>query len=218
MGEKAFTGFHNWRKAMEKFAAHDGSHVHREAKLKWISRRQTTTESHITSQMAQLQMTRRQGLLFQLGAIVFLTRQGIAIRGHTESEGNLHQLLCGWGKDNEVTESFIRENRYISHQSVNEQIEILGLSVLRNLLRNMKEVTGPAWFSVIADEARDVTNTEQLNLSIRWVSDDYEIHEDPIGIIVLLFAVLNTALESVYSPFVVRFFDCSPCNANGTGS
>ena len=196
MGEKAFTetGFHNWRKAIEKFAAHDGSHVHREAKLKWMSQKQVSIQSQISSQMAQLQITRRQGFLFQLKAIVFLTRQGIAIRGHTEAEGNLPQLLRVWGNDNEVIKSFLRENRYTSHQSVNELIEILGHSLLHSLLKSMKEVNGPAWFSIIADEATDVTNTEQLNVSIRWVSNDYEVREDPIG----LCQVPDTKAETLF--------------------
>ena len=36
LGEKAFTetGFQNWRKAMDKFKYHEGSHVHREAQMK----------------------------------------------------------------------------------------------------------------------------------------------------------------------------------------
>ena len=36
MGEKTFTetGFHNWRKVVEKFKSHEGSHFHREAKMK----------------------------------------------------------------------------------------------------------------------------------------------------------------------------------------
>ena len=42
----------------------------------------------------------------------------------------------------------------------------------------MNNVTGPSWFSIIADEAKDVCNTEQLHLFIRWVSDDYEARED----------------------------------------
>ena len=46
----------------------------------------------------------------------------------------------------------------------------------------MKEATGPAWFLIIADEATDVVSSEQLNLTIRWVSDSYEIHEDPVGL------------------------------------
>ena len=115
MEEKAFTetGFQNWRKAVDKFKAHECSHAHREAKMKWIARQQPTIEAQISSQMAQLQMTRRHGLVTQLRAIVFLTRQGIAIRGHTESEGNLHQLLQVWSKENEVVKNWLRENRLL---------------------------------------------------------------------------------------------------------
>ena len=196
MGEKAFTesGFRNWRKSMDKFKAHDASHVHREAKLIWMARGKPTIQEHMSSQMVQLQMTRRQGLFMQLRAIVYLTRQGIAIRGHTESEGNLPQLLRMWAEDNEDIRSWIRQNRYTSHQAVNELIEILGQNVLRNLLKVMKDVAGPAWFSIIADEATDVVNTEQLNLSFRWVSDDYEVHEDPIG----LYRVPDTKAETLF--------------------
>ena len=77
MGEKASTeaGFKNWQKAAKKFKAHEGPHVHREAKLKWMARGKPTIDTQIYPQMAQLQMTRRQGLLIQLRAIVFLTRQ-----------------------------------------------------------------------------------------------------------------------------------------------
>ena len=59
----------------------------------------------------------------------------------------------------------------------------------------IKNVTGPSWFSIIADEATDVCNTEQLNLSIRWVSDDYEAHEDSIA----FFRVPDTKSETLFS-------------------
>ena len=60
----------------------------------------------------------------------------------------------------------------LPHQAVNEQISILGQTVLCNLLKKIK-ATQPSWYSVIVDEATDVTNSEQLNLSIRWVNADY---------------------------------------------
>lgn len=50
------------------------------------------------------------------------------------------------------------------------------------------------WYALIADEATDVANHEQLNLSIRWVSDDYEISEDPVG----LYVLPNTKAETLY--------------------
>ena len=56
----------------------------------------------------------------------------------------------------------------------------------------MKNVTCPSWFTIIADEATDICNTEQLNLSIRRVSDDYEAHEDP-----------NTQSEKI-SPYLIQ--------------
>jgi len=33
---------------------------------------------------------------------------------------------------------------------------------------------------VIADEATDLSQKEQLTLCIRWVDNDMEIHEDPV--------------------------------------
>ena len=39
------------------------------------------------------------------------------------------------------------------------------------------------WFAIIGDETRDLTNSEQLSISTRWVSSNYDIHEDPIGMI-----------------------------------
>ena len=197
MGENAFTetGFRNWRKAVEKFKCHESSHVHREAQIKWAARGQATIESRLQSQLAQSQLTRRQGLLAQIRAIVFLTRQGIALRGHTEKEGNLSQLLQALSRDNAVIQAWIRNNRFTSHQAVNEMINSLGLTLLRTLLKKVTSVTGPSWFSVIADEATDVINSEQLNLSIRWVADDYDIHEDPLG----LYRVPDTKAETLFS-------------------
>ena len=58
----------------------------------------------------------------------------------------------------------------------------------------MKECDGPAWFSIIADEATDINQAEQLNVSIRWVDDDYCAHEDPIG----LFKVPDTKAETLF--------------------
>ena len=88
----------------------------------------------------------------------------------------------------------------MSHDSVNEMISILSLSILRKLLAKIKDVNGMAYFSVLCDEATDVTFGEQLNLSIRWVSDSYEVHEDPVG----LFRLPNTMAETIYS--VIKTF------------
>ena len=40
-------------------------------------------------------------------------------------------------------------------------------------------------FSIIADEATDVSRNEQMSLSIRWTDDSYQIYEKPIGLVQL---------------------------------
>jgi len=49
------------------------------------------------------------------------------------------------------------------------------------------------WYSVIVDEATDIANREQMNLSIRWVNEEYDISEDPVG----LFCLPNTTADTI---------------------
>jgi len=47
--------------------------------------------------------------MHQLRALQYLLRQGMAIRGHTEIEGNLHQLLKVWANDYNDIELWLSE-------------------------------------------------------------------------------------------------------------
>ena len=55
----------------------------------------------------------------------------------------------------------------------------------QNLLLTLLEkiqANNPPCFSVITDEtATDVCNSAQLNLSIQWVNNKYEVFEDTVG-------------------------------------
>ena len=51
--------------------------------------------------------------------------------------------------------------------------------MLRQILANIKSTPR---FSLIADEASDISHHEHINISIRWVDMEYEIHEDSIGL------------------------------------
>ena len=43
------------------------------------------------------------------------------------------------------------------------------------------------------DEVSDIASREQLNISIRWVNESYEISEDPVG----LFCPTNTTADAI---------------------
>ena len=195
-GEKVFTevGFQNWKKAIEKFRCHEGSRSHQEAKEKWIAQKGPTIDSQLSTQLKKSQESRRAGFLKQVRAIKYLTRQGIALQGHRKMEGNLQQLLLEWSHDHEVIKAWLSENRYTCHQTVNELIDLMGQSLLRSLLLMVRSEQCPPWYSIIADEATDVCNNEQLSLCIRWVDNMYVIREETIG----LFRVPDTKAETLY--------------------
>ena len=57
---------------------------------------------------------------------------------------------------------------------------MLGQTVLRQIL---SEIKCSLWFSLIADEASDLSHNEHV--TIRWTDDSYGIHEDTLGLIQL---------------------------------
>ena len=109
----------------------------------------------------------------QLSSLRYLTRQGLAVRGHDSSEGNLFQLLQLRSEDDAPLSVWLPE-------IVNEQIQLMANSVLRSIL---SEIHSTGWFAIIADEATDVCKCEQMCICIRWVDDSYEVYEDPIGLV-----------------------------------
>lgn len=90
----------------------------------------------------------------------------------------------------------------MSADIINEQITIMGQTVLGTLLSSIKS-TSPSWFSILADEATDVANREQFNLSIRWVDEDYAVNEDPVGLFCLPDTTANT-LVVVLKDLLIR--------------
>lgn len=113
-----------------------------------------------------------------LTSLDFLLRQGLPIRGHNEQEGNLLQLLECRALDVKGLREWIGTNRYLSHDIINEIIEIMANQVLRDILSNIKD---SEFYAVIADETQDVSTCEQFAISIRWVDSCHSIHEDLIG-------------------------------------
>ena len=206
-GEYTFTtiGFNNWKKALEKFKTYSLSITHHEAVMKWQQLQQPSISSRLNAQADKLLASRRNALLKQLSAVKFLLHQGIVLRGHDDTCGNVHQLLVMLSGDCADVKSWICEKRYMSHEIVNEQICMMANNLLRSLLTNISANT-PLWYSVIGDEATDVAKREQFNLSIRWVNNNYAISEDPVG----LYCLPNTTADHqghsypvLSSPFTV---------------
>ena len=159
------TGFDIWKKASEKFTTHSQSNLHREAMMKWQHIKQAGMIDTIMENACRSeQLYRRQMLIKQMESLQFLLKQGLAIRGHDEVDGNLYQLLLLSSNDCPQLKTWLADKNYFSPDILNEQITIMGGQLARSLLEDIRK---PGIFSLLADEAADVCNKEQLCVCIR---------------------------------------------------
>ena len=134
------------------------------------------------------------------------------IRGHTEAEGNLRQFLSLCSEDCDGLNKWLSHGKYLSHDIVNEQVELLGQTLLCNML---KEIRAAQWFRILADELRDISNQEQLGITIRWVDDQLEINEDFIGLINLTKADANSVKNVIKDILLRTSLPLSSCCGQG---
>ena len=194
------TGFNNWKKAKEKFKDHEKSHCHQEATLKLKASRGPSVIAIANSGYAKTQEWRRTMFLKQLSSLKLLLRQGLPIRGHIDITGNLYQLMKCRCEDVPQLCRWLENKDYQSPEVVNELINLMAKEVLRGLVFDINSVR---YFSLIADETRDMSGKEQLAITIRWVNDNYDVFEDLIGLAAVdktdanfLVSIIKFAMES----------------------
>lgn len=83
-------------------------------------------DAQLSNQLKQDQQVHRRMLAIQLSSLRYLLRQGIAIRGHEQIEGNLMQLLLLRSEDCCELKKWVEEKKYLSSEIVNEQIDLMG--------------------------------------------------------------------------------------------
>ena len=93
----------------------------------------------------------------------------------------MHQLIALHPLEAPRLGSWLAAGKFMSHELVNEQLQLMSLDVLRSLLENVRQAP---CFSVIADETRDMSGLEQLSVSIRWLDvETCKVREDCIGLV-----------------------------------
>ena len=93
------------------------------------------------------------------------------------------QILKLLAEEDKVFTEWIEKktSKYISHDVQNEILELLALSILREVTAKIRNSN---FYALMMDETRDVSNKEQLVLGLRWVEwleNEIAIHEDFIG-------------------------------------
>ncbi|XP_069104128.1 52 kDa repressor of the inhibitor of the protein kinase-like [Argopecten irradians] len=128
--------------------------------------------------------------------VLFCGRQNISLRGHRDDSrhsadpsvntGNFKALLEYRIKGGDSNLQHHLENgpknaTYISKTTQNEIITTIGNYILRKVVNDCLASGG--FYSLSADEVRDISNHEQLAVTIRFVDNTGEIREDFLSFI-----------------------------------
>jgi len=185
--ESAFTekGFNNWKEGYGRITDHSASTAHGAAAMFVAQKTKPSVAAQINTQLAAEQEKCRKRLLAEINSIMFLMRQGLALRrGKDEANDNLHQLgllkllaRCGVAEAGDC----VSQRTHLSHDIVNELCNLIGQRVLRMLLDKFNNSRATAKYSILADETRDASGTEQLTVCLRWVDRSLLVHEDFLG-------------------------------------
>ena len=140
--------------------------MHKESILKLTARAKGVgIDALLSAQVCNDQKHHWSTFMKLLFSIQFLSRQGLPFRGHKEDiqafGGNLYQLLLLQAKDNPQMISWLKRKEYISPEIVNE---IIRDSVF--YAKILAEVRTALWFTIIIDEATDISHNEQCHCQL----------------------------------------------------
>ena len=166
------------------FKKHEQSSCHREAVEVMVTLPATTRDigETLSQQHAKEKEGNRKILLKILFNIRFLGCQGLAFRGDgSESDGNFLQLLKLRGEeDPSISEWLARKaNKYTSHEVQDEILKIMAHQILRKIATDLQS---SPFLTIMADETTDASNHEQVTIVLRWVTEDFQVHEEFIGL------------------------------------
>ncbi|CAN6726971.1 unnamed protein product [Malus baccata var. baccata] len=194
VGSKAFTGdgFKNWKKGRERFKMHVGpvGSVHNKAReaVTNLMNQATHIETAVSKHSDQARKAYRTCLISSIKCTKFLLRQGLPFRGHDESvtssnRGNYLELLQFLADNNDKVREVVMENalgnlKLLAPSIQKEIVNSCALETLDAIMDGLKD----RFFSILMDEARDVSVKEQMAMMLRYVDDNGHVIERFVGI------------------------------------
>ena len=140
----------------------------------------------------------------QLSTLRCLARQGVSVQGKTDVDSNLFQVLKVRAEDVPGLLDWIKDGKYLSHDVINELINLMGNEVLRSIVADIHQQS--KLFRIISDESRDISNKKQLTCVLRWVSTtDLSVHEDFLG----MYQLGKTDTETITSSLKDILLQCN---------
>jgi len=192
------SGFRDWKHATGKsgtLTCHDSKcTTHKESMLAWRQYKLTIAKDasigvQLDRQGKRAIQENRNYVKCLVGSLLFCAQQGIALRGHRETDledpslnvGNFRSLMILHSRHNEIVKQRLdggpRNASWLGHDMQNELISTMANWVLSKIVAEVKEAR---YFTLIADETKDSGKSEQLSIVLRYVYKG-AIHERFIG-------------------------------------
>jgi hypothetical protein len=133
-----FDGCCDWKNSLSKFKLHESSKLHHDSIYVVNQQQRPTITAQLVSTTKKQQEQRRQALSIQISCIMYLLRQGLALRGHSDEDSNLIQLLKLRSIDNSFLKEWVNDKKYLSHDIVNEICKEIYLTIVRDIVKEVR--------------------------------------------------------------------------------
>ncbi|XP_021763148.1 zinc finger MYM-type protein 1-like [Chenopodium quinoa] len=185
-------GFRSWNRPV-RFRKHIGgvnsAHNQDLQKFEDIKNPKTSIQTSLTQASDQAKHDYRVRLTASLQCLRFLLRQGLAFRGHDESEdsnnkGNFLELLQWFAEKNEDVGNVVLKNAPGNNQMTTPSIQKdLINSCAKETTKAIVNDIGDDYFGILVDESSDASQKEQMALCVRYVDKKGMIMERFLGIV-----------------------------------
>ncbi|XP_074306654.1 uncharacterized protein LOC141641910 [Silene latifolia] len=194
-GGEAFVnkGFRAWSKT-DAFNKHVGNHMsaHNNAMKNFdvFNKQKSSIACCFENYTKEAKSDYRIRLEASIDALRFITLQGLASRGHDESDESLNQ-----GNFLELRKTFAKRNSDVARALFDKRVpgnytltsstiqkEIVSVFANETTKRVIEELDG-GLFGILADESADISDKEQMALCLRFVDEIGQVKERFLGVV-----------------------------------
>ncbi|XP_012832961.1 PREDICTED: zinc finger MYM-type protein 1-like [Erythranthe guttata] len=144
----------------------------------------STYETVVHKQSDQEKAKYKMRLITSIEVARYLSTQGLAFRGHDESEssanpGNFIQLVKTFGQITSNIKEVTLNNAPLNHKMICSDIQ---KEIVMEILKEIISDIGDSTFCLMVDEARDISMKEQMALVVRYVDNSGIVIERFLGV------------------------------------
>lgn len=225
-GRDSFTGegFSNWKdkQRLHKHIGKVGS-IH---KLCFSAAKDLMNQNqHIDIVVSNISDKAKQDYRIRLNASIrcvrYLLRQGLAFRGHDETNASMNQ-----GNFLELVKFLCESNEEVNNVSLNnapENLKMIAPSIQKDITnvaatlvtRAIISDIGDNFFSILVDEARDISIKEQMAIVLRYVNCNGDIIERFLGLVHVSDTTASALKETIELIFAKNGLSLSKIRGQG---